>query len=102
MKHLKSLIDLHAMRPSESLDGYLELHPDSEATFASPLVHPSGALIHASDVYACVALLLDDKTSGGAGSWAVLTCQRWMSWHGLFNMFYMVLFGKNGNNRDLT
>lgn len=51
-------------RPSESLDGYLELHPDSEATFASPLVHPSGALVHASDVYACVALLLDEKTSG--------------------------------------
>eukprot|EP00435_Cladocopium_sp_Y103_P000303 s3831_g1.t1 len=35
-----------------------------ESTLASPLVHPSGAMVHASDVYASVALLLDGKTSG--------------------------------------
>lgn len=55
-------------RPSESLDGYLQQHPDVESTLASPLasplVHPSGAIVHASDVYASVALLLDGKTSG--------------------------------------
>ena len=54
------------MRPSESLDGFLQLHPDMESIVASPLVHPSGATVHASDVYASVALLLDGKTSGGA------------------------------------
>jgi hypothetical protein len=60
------MIDLHISRPSESLDGYLQQHPDVESTLASPLVHPSGAIVHASDVYASVALLLDGKTSGGA------------------------------------
>jgi NAD(P)-dependent dehydrogenase (short-subunit alcohol dehydrogenase family) len=50
--------------PSESLDAFLEANPAFVKNMTPPVVPASGGLISADEVYASVAFLLDNTTSG--------------------------------------